>query len=58
MYLSDKDLISNQIFTVNQSPGELGTEAEKHGWDSSSYLGTPPQHWGFHLEEGMEVQHA
>lgn len=36
----------------------LGTEAEKHEWDSSSYLGTPPQHWGFHLEEGMEVQHA
>lgn len=24
----------------------------------STYLGTPPQHWGFHLEEGMEVQHA
>lgn len=34
------------------------TEAEKHEWDSSSYLGTTPQHWGFHLEEGMEVQHA
>lgn len=31
---------------------------EKHGRDSSSYLGTPPQHRGFHLEEGMEVQRA
>lgn len=24
----------------------------------SSYLDTPPQQWGFHLEDGMEERHA
>lgn len=24
----------------------------------NSYLGTPPQHWGCRLEEGLKVPHA
>lgn len=37
---------------------EKWVEWEEHMWGGSSYLDTPPQHWGFHLEEGLEVRHA
>lgn len=33
-------------------------EAQACGGCSSSYLDTPPQQWGFHLEDGMEGRHA